>query len=85
MGARYLSAAKAAELLDTSLGVLANLRCHGEGPPYIKFRRRILYDIQDLEEWIARHKVKTIESIQSAQDDQVFRRQRLKGGEGKMR
>ena len=85
MGARYLSAAKVAELLDTSPGVLANLRQHGEGPPYIKFRRRVLYDIRDLEEWIARHKVKTIESIQSAQGDQAFRRQRLGGGEGKMR
>jgi hypothetical protein len=85
LGSRYLSAAKVAELLDTSPGVLANLRCHGEGPPYIKFRRRILYDIYDLEEWIGRHKVKTIDSIQSAQGEQASQRQRLEGGEGKMK
>jgi hypothetical protein len=85
LGSRYLSTAKAAELLDTSTGVLANLRCHGEGPPFIKFRRRILYDIQDLEEWIARPKVKTIDSIQSAQGEQTFQRRRLEGGEGKIR
>jgi hypothetical protein len=82
---RYLSSSKAAELLDTSPGVLANLRCHGEGPPYIKFSRRILYDVHDLEEWIGRHKVKTIDSIQFAKSEQALRRQRPEGGEGKMK
>jgi hypothetical protein len=85
LGSRYLSAAKVAELLDTSTGVLANLRYHGEGPPYIKFRRRILYDVQDLEEWIGRHKVMTIDSIQSGKSEEALRRQRPEGGEGKMK
>jgi hypothetical protein len=85
LASQYLSSAKAAELLDTSTGVLANLRHHGEGPPYIKFKRKILYDTQDLEEWIGRHKVKTIDSIPFAKSEQALRRQRLEGGEAKMR
>jgi len=38
---------------------LANLRCQGKGPPYIKFERKVLYDVRDFEHWMARHKVKT--------------------------
>lgn len=60
---KYLSTAEAAELLRTSPGVLANLRHDGRGPRYVKFVRRILYDIDDIENWVQRHKVATIDSV----------------------
>ncbi len=61
---RYLTSAEAAELLRTSPGVLANLRLHGEGPPYIRaFSRKILYDLEELERWISQYRVDTIDSI----------------------
>lgn len=39
------------------------MRCNGEGPQFIRFKRKILYDARDLEEWIQKHKVKTIDTI----------------------
>jgi hypothetical protein len=33
----------------------------GEGPPYFKFERRVLYDEQTLNDWLKKHEVKTIE------------------------
>ena len=55
----YLSTVEAADLLNTTAGVLANWRHHGEGPPYIKLRRKILYAVKDIQEWLDYHKVKT--------------------------
>jgi len=59
MDRRLLTAQEVAQLLRTSPGQLANLRMRGDGPPHLKFSRRILYDVKDLEMWLSRHKVKT--------------------------
>lgn len=57
----YLTSSEAAEVLRTTKGVLANWRCRGEGPRFIKLRRKILYDSQDLAEWVEIHKIWTID------------------------
>ena len=59
MKKRFISTLEAAEYLATTRGVLANLRLKGEGPSYVKLRRRVLYDLHDLEAWLESHKVFT--------------------------
>lgn len=61
MDRRLLTAAEVAKILRTSPGYLANLRMNGDGPPYLKFSRRVLYDSKELEQWFERHRVRTIE------------------------
>jgi len=62
MERRLLTTKEVAEILRTSSGQIANQRMRGEGPPYLKFSRRVLYDIKDFELWLDRHKQKTAES-----------------------
>ena len=61
MERRLLTTREVAEILRTSSRQIANMRMRGEGPPYLKFSRRVLYDIKDLEQWLDRHKQKTAE------------------------
>ena len=41
-----------------SISTLNKLRLSGDGPPYIKAGRRVLYDIRDVEAWLAKRKRK---------------------------
>jgi len=59
MDRRFLTAKEVADLLRTTPGHLANQRMRGEGPPYFKFERKVLYEVKTLNEWMARHEVKT--------------------------
>ncbi len=59
MDRRFLTAKEVADLLRTTPGHLANQRMRGEGPPYFKFERKVLYEEKTLNEWMARHEVKT--------------------------
>ena len=43
--------------LIAAVGVLAQWRFYGKGPPYIKFGRRILYWGRDLNCWMDKHRV----------------------------
>jgi predicted DNA-binding transcriptional regulator AlpA len=61
MERRLLTAKEVATILRTSPGQLANLRMRGEGPSHLKFSRRVLYESKAIEEWLDRHKVKTVE------------------------
>lgn len=61
MERRFLSTKEAAELLRTTPGSLANMRMRGEGPPYIRQKRKCLYDIKDIEEWLNRRRIRTID------------------------
>ena len=56
---QYLTAAEAAETLRLSVGGLANLRCRGEGPPYIKRKRQILYRPEDIHQYLEKRRVRT--------------------------
>ncbi len=60
MDRRLLTAKEVATLLRTTPGQLANLRMRGEGVTYLKFNRRVLYEIKEVEAWLDRHKIKTI-------------------------
>jgi predicted DNA-binding transcriptional regulator AlpA len=49
-----------AALLGLSAGTLANRRCDGSAPPHYRLGgagHRVTYSLQDLAEWIERHRV----------------------------
>ena len=53
---RYLGPEEAAAYLDLSPKTLQRMRVTGEGPPYVKARRRVIYDRLDLDDWTAKRK-----------------------------
>ena len=53
---RYLDTRQAAAYLDLGPRTLRRMRAAGEGPPYARWGRRVIYDRADLDEWMARHK-----------------------------
>lgn len=50
---RYLTNAEAAAWLKLSPRTLEKQRVIGGGPPFRKFGRRVLYAVDDLEQWAA--------------------------------
>jgi len=59
MDRQFLSAKEAAEMLRTTPGSLANMRMRGEGPTYIKWSRKCLYAVRDIENWLERRRIRT--------------------------
>jgi predicted DNA-binding transcriptional regulator AlpA len=53
---RKLNVREAAQFLGLSVSTLNKLRLSGNGPQYMKFGRRVLYDLRDLEEWACDHR-----------------------------
>ena len=53
---RYMDTAQAAAYLTISPGTLARLRVTGEGPPYTRIRRRVIYALKDLDAWVEERK-----------------------------
>ena len=53
---RYLGPDDAARYLGLSPRTLQRMRVTGEGPPYAKVRRRVIYDRLDLDDWTAKRK-----------------------------
>ncbi len=43
---------RAAELIGMSKRTLEKWRSEGNGPPFLKLGRRVLYSVADLEEWL---------------------------------
>ena len=54
-----LDAQNAADWTGLSTSTLAKLRLTGNGPTYAKLGRRVVYRIDDLEEWIEAHRFKS--------------------------
>lgn len=54
-----LSTQATAEYLATTVGTLAKWRYLGEGPPYVKFRRKVVYRPEDLDEYIRSRQIST--------------------------
>jgi predicted DNA-binding transcriptional regulator AlpA len=50
---RHLRPPEAAEYIGFSQSKLAKLRVHGGGPVFIKAGRLVLYDVEDLNAWLA--------------------------------
>lgn len=48
-----LSAVQVAERLGLSSSTLAKMRLSGNGPPYSKLGRRVVYRPEDIDAWIA--------------------------------
>ena len=44
------------------VGTLANWRNQGRGPGYIKYGRKVLYPVSELDKWCQFNKVKTEDS-----------------------
>ena len=55
-GRRYLNGEDAAAYLGLSGNTLARMRVEGGGPRYSKVRRRVIYDVDDLDVWVEKHK-----------------------------
>jgi hypothetical protein len=51
-----LAAVDAARYLGLAVQTLAKLRLSGNGPPFAKLGRRVVYDPQDLEYWLSQRK-----------------------------
>ncbi len=53
---RKLPTPEAASYLGLGKSTLDKLRLTGGGPVYSQFRRRVIYDVRDLDAWFAAHK-----------------------------
>ena len=54
---RYLSPKEAADCLGIGLSTLGIHRMNGTGPAYVKWATNIRYSIEDLDNWMAQHRV----------------------------
>ena len=61
MHKRYVTPKRLAAEIDTTEGALAMRRLRNQEPRYIKLGKKILYDTQDVERWLERHKIKIVE------------------------
>jgi hypothetical protein len=65
---RSLTPQQVEEMYGIPVGTLANLRCQKRGAKYFVLgatrgkRRRVLYFVEDLENWIRQNPVQTIDS-----------------------
>jgi excisionase family DNA binding protein len=55
-GKRMLIAEDAAEYLGLATQTLAKMRWSGDSPPYLKVGRRVLYERDELDAWLARRR-----------------------------
>lgn len=67
---RYLGPEAAAAYVGLSSKTLQRMRVTGEGPRYVKARRRVIYDRLDLDDWVAERKRRfTGEEIEEPEPD----------------
>lgn len=69
---RYLSTLSTADYLGLSKSTLEKWRLTGDGPPFIKIGRRVVYDITVVDAWLAAHQ---FESTSEADIDAAHRGQ----------
>ena len=63
MEKKYLNPRELAQTFSLNTGTLANMRTRKIGPPFSKAGKKILYRIQDVEQWLRANTVKTEENI----------------------
>lgn len=59
---RKLTTEEAAAYLRLQPGTLEVWRCRGRGPKYHKIGRRVIYDLQDVQDFASSHTVLTVDS-----------------------
>lgn len=47
-----MSPRRAAEYLDTTEGTLSQWRHRGEGPPFVRMGRKVVYRVETLDAWL---------------------------------
>ncbi|MCH9695190.1 MAG: helix-turn-helix domain-containing protein [Gammaproteobacteria bacterium] len=62
---KYLTAADAASYVGYTTNTLAQYRCRRLGPSYMKARGRVLYAVEDLDNWVESHARIEIPSAQA--------------------
>jgi excisionase family DNA binding protein len=60
MDRNLITEAEAAEYLSVSRNFLAERRCHGNGPPFVRLGRAIRYSKAALDRWVDTNTVDTI-------------------------
>lgn len=55
---RYLTDKQVAELIGQAVQSLKNDRCNGVGLPYVKLKKTVRYDYQDVIEYMEKRKVR---------------------------
>ncbi len=58
---RYLTPREVAQSYGFSEGTLANMRSRRIGPPFVKMKKKVLYPVEQLEDWLNLHRVITQE------------------------
>ncbi len=53
---RYKRTADAAAYIGSTKSTLEKMRLIGDGPVFIRFGRTVVYDIEDLDSWLAKHR-----------------------------
>ncbi|GAB5509536.1 MAG: hypothetical protein Rhims3KO_09370 [Hyphomicrobiales bacterium] len=61
-----LSADQVASQLDLSPSTLAKMRLSGNGPPYSKLGRRVVYRPEDIDAWIASRRFRSTSEYEHA-------------------
>jgi predicted DNA-binding transcriptional regulator AlpA len=60
---RYLTPKQVNEYCGIPEGTQSNWRSQKRGPKYYKISRKILYRIDDLDEWLTKNPVLTVDSL----------------------
>lgn len=63
MATKKLSPQEVADMYGVKACTLARWRCKKVGPRYAKLGSRVMYDIEDLEDWFASRCVHTRDSV----------------------
>ena len=66
--ARYLRTKEAASYLNVSTSWLEKLRVRGGGPPFSRLGARVVYRCDDLESWVAQHRVRSTSEVAAPAD-----------------
>lgn len=60
---KYLSVQDTAEYMQISKSWLAKSRLNGDGPPFIKVGRLVLYDLNDVDTWLSDRKRRSTSDV----------------------
>ena len=59
---RFVTTAKLAKILKKNPRSLENERQKGRGIPYIKLKRKVLYDLVDVAKYLRAHRIDTLKN-----------------------